>query len=32
LLLVSETEPEGGRGSHPSWDRDPPFGGTEITI
>jgi len=21
-----------GRGSHPRWDRDPPSGGTDITI
>jgi hypothetical protein len=29
-LLVSETEPGAGRGSHPRWDRDPPSGETEI--
>ena len=29
-MLVSETEPEGGARFSPlSWDRDPPFGGTE---
>ena len=30
-LLVSETEPGAGRGSHPRWDRDPPSGETEIS-
>jgi hypothetical protein len=30
-VLVSEAEPEGGAGIHPELDRDPPFGGTEIT-
>jgi hypothetical protein len=30
-LLVSEGSRRAGRGSHPSWDRDPPFGGTEFT-
>src|SRR5262249_50999435 len=28
-LLVSEAEPEGGARLTPSWDRAPPFGGTE---
>jgi len=31
-LLVSEASRRAGRGSYPSWDRDPPSGGTEITI
>ena len=30
-LLVSETGPGAGRGSHPRWDRDPPSGETEIS-
>jgi hypothetical protein len=30
-LLVSEGSRRAGRGSHPELDRDPPFGGTEIT-
>ena len=32
MLLVSKQEPGRGAVLTPSWDRDPPTGGTEIAI